>query len=370
LQALVLGIVVFSGLAVAGVGVFAIGSRQWLWNDAIRLRAGFRDIHGVEVGTRVRVLGREAGAVEAVELPSSPSGEVVLHLKLDGRLRDLVRSDANARIVAEGMVGGKVIEVHPGSDAAEPVADNAVIASRPTTELADVLDQVQGTLQEIDKGSGSLGKLVKDKAAYDELVAILRQARTTLREIDKGQGSLGRLVKDDAAYDELVKLIRQGQGTMVSLKQNADAVKGLPIVRNYVQDPFKELVRPDCACNRQWFHEADLFDPGHAVLTEQGQQRLDNLAPWLDGLKPKGSEVVVASFALPSLGYDLARTLTQKQSEAVCDYLTKHHGVHKTGWFSRRKVIPLGCGTDASPVPEKEPLPAPRVEVLVFVPQG
>src|SRR5262249_1063456 len=168
--------------------------------------------------------------------------------------------------------------IHPGSDAAEPVADNALIAARPSAELTDMLGQVGSTL----KGIGS------------------------------GEGSLGKLVKDDQAYQELVKLLRQGRGTMASLQENADAIKGVPLGRGYVKDPGRELVRPDCERNRQWYHEAELFEPGHAVLTTQGRKRLDELVPWLEGLKHKGSEVVVASFAHPATESDWARGLTQK----------------------------------------------------------
>src|SRR5207249_4495821 len=106
-QAVLLGVAVLAGLGLGSVGLFAIGSRQWLWSDSFHLRAGFRNIGGVEAGTRVRVLGREAGEVERIALPDSPSGDIVLHLRLDGRLRKLVRADARAQIVAEGMVGGK-----------------------------------------------------------------------------------------------------------------------------------------------------------------------------------------------------------------------------------------------------------------------
>ena len=40
------------------------------------------------------------------------------------------------------------------------------------------------------------------------------------------------------------------------------------------------------------------------------------------------------------------------------------------GWFSSRKVTPLGQGLKPPPLPETDPLPTARVEVLVFVPQG
>jgi len=333
-QATLLGLAVVLGLGLAVLGLFTIGSQQWLWSKTFYLRVGFARIKGVEPGTRVRVLGRDAGEVDAVLLPDSPSGQVTLVLRIDGSVKPLLRADAVAQIVPEGMIGGKVVEIHPGSDAADPIQDNASIASRPSTELADLLAQVNSTL-------GVLGR---------------------------GEGTLGKLVKNEDAYDELVHLLRQSRGTMSSLKQNSDALKGLPLVRNYVQDPAKELIRPDCERNVKWFREADLFEPGRAVLTAQGKQKLDELAPWLEGLKHKGSEVVLVSYAQPGQDSDQARILTQKQSEAVRDYLTTQHAVQKMGWFSRRKVTALGCGTD--PAPTKDGLPVPRVEVVIFVPHG
>ncbi|MBV9123121.1 MAG: MCE family protein [Planctomycetes bacterium] len=333
-QQILLGVAVLMGLGVGGFTLFAVGNHQWLWADTFHIHAGFRQIQGVEVGTGVRVLGRDAGEVEKVELPAQPSGEVLLWLRLDGRVRHLVRADARAQIVSEGMVGGKVIEIDPGSDAAPPVQENALIASQSSVELTDVLGELGGTL----KG------------------------------IHNGEGSVGKLVKEDEAYQELLGLIRTSRGTMNSIKQDADALKGLPVVRSYVQDAYQTLVRPDCERNRRWFTEAELFEPGHAVLTAQGRQRLDELAPWILGLSHQGSEVVAAAYAQPGTNPDTARALTQKQSEAVCQYLKDHYGIHKLGWVSRRKVTALGLGTDPPPVPVAEKLPG--VEVLVFVPQG
>ncbi len=40
------------------------------------------------------------------------------------------------------------------------------------------------------------------------------------------------------------------------------------------------------------------------------------------------------------------------------------------GWFSSRKVTPLGQGVKPPPAPKRDTLPNARVEVLVFVPQG
>src|SRR5262245_29535840 len=97
LQAVVLGATVVVGLALIIAGLFAVGSRQWLWSDTFHVVVGFPQIRGVEPGTRVRVQGIEAGEVESVEPPGTPGENVMLHLRLGGRLRYLLRADASAQ---------------------------------------------------------------------------------------------------------------------------------------------------------------------------------------------------------------------------------------------------------------------------------
>ncbi len=354
LQAVLLGGAILLGLLLGSVGLFAIGSHQWLWSNTFHLQAAFRQINGVEAGTRVRVLGRDAGDVEKILLPEAPSGDIVLVLRLDGRVRRLVRTDAVAYIVPEGMIGGRVVEIQPGTDAAAAVEDGATIATRPGADLHDLLAKVNDTLQGIGDGNGSLGKLVKDDKAYLEAVQFLVQGRETLQSLQR----------------ELPTLIKDGRGTLSSLRQDADAIKDLPIVRSYVTDIHKELVRPDCERYRKYFPETDLFDTGSSVLTPAGRQALDGIVPWLEALKMKGSEVVVVSYANPAWSAEIARTLTLKQSKAVADYLTGTHRVQKMGWFSwSRKVTALGAGLDPPPYPDPEKMPLGRTEIIVYVPQ-
>ena len=163
-QAILLGGVVLTGLALGIAGLFGVGSRYWPWNEPFTIRTSFPKIAGVEPGTRVRVQGVDAGEVERVEFTDQPGSNVVLHLRLDKKMRGLIRADATAQIVGEGLVGGKTIEIDRGH-AAEPLADDALIASRSTPELTDVLAQVNSALQDIRDGQGTLGRLAKDPEA-------------------------------------------------------------------------------------------------------------------------------------------------------------------------------------------------------------
>ena len=77
LQAILLGVVVLLGIVLVGVAVYAVGSRQWFGSNALHVRAGFPNIQGVEVGTRVRIRGLDAG--EVVALDCNPANAEAIH---------------------------------------------------------------------------------------------------------------------------------------------------------------------------------------------------------------------------------------------------------------------------------------------------
>jgi outer membrane protein OmpA-like peptidoglycan-associated protein len=331
-QAVLLGGTLLTLLALAVVGLFAIGSGKWPWSEPLYLRAGFTEIRGIEPGSRVRVRGEEAGEVEAVISSDQPSSPIELKLRLQRKFRGRIRIDAYAQIVSDGIMGGKLVEIHPGSDKAALAGDGDLIASRPSTELADLARDVGQVLQDLKGQKESFGELVQNSK----------------------------------------KMVQQGEETMASFQDVAEAVKRFPGVRSYVEDPLALLYRPKVERNRKWFAEADLFPPGQARLTAQGEQRLRDVVPWLAGLtRHKGAEVVVVSYADPkSTNPTLAQRLTRDQSEAVATYLKSQGGVHKDYWVLSRKVTPFGRGTRPPPEPDTEELPPARIEVLVFVPQS
>lgn len=348
-QAAVLGLVVLSALGLGGWGLFRIGRQQGLWKDTFEIRAGFSQISGVMIGTPVRIRGVDAGTVAAIELPSpdQPAGQLFLRLRLDRKYQRLLFADATATIESEGMIGGRVVTIDPGTKQDQPLAEGATITTHNATEMAEVM----------------------------------RQATAALREVRESKGTVGQLLRNDEAYREMLKLLRESQGLMKrsqqavgSVQQDADAIKKMPLVRGYVTDAVAILVRPDCVRLRQVIPVSELFEPQRSVLTEAGRRRLDEIGAWLGENRQKNSEVVVAAFADPQEGVtpEFARVLTEQQSQAVVAYLEDNHKAQKTGWWfwSKRKVTALGNGVAPTPVPEPTPLPAGRVEVIVFVPQG
>ncbi|MFO0926508.1 MAG: MlaD family protein [Gemmataceae bacterium] len=343
-QSLLLGLILLVGLTLGGIGLFAVGSRGWYGGNALHVRAGFAEIRGVEVGTRVRIQGIDAGEVVAITPPDGPDSPVLLRLRIRGDYRHLVRVSTTVQIVPEGMLGGKVVELRPparkpSGPAADltPAEDDALLTSEASTEIGDVLGHAGVALQRLP-------------GMVDEAVTLFRSTRETA---EKGKETLGKI---DRAVE---------------------ATKELPLVGGAFKGATDILVRERGEWERRVFAEGELFEPGRAVLTASGRERLDELGDWLRKLRHSGSEVVVVSYADPrgKQTPEAARLISRQQSETVLDYLKTAHAAHKLAWYAigpvaTRKVIALGMGHDPAPKTEPEPLPPARVEVCVYKPQS
>ncbi len=413
-QAAFLGALVLVTLGLGGAGLMILNDRSGWGSDNFRVHVGFPDVGGVEVGTRVRIQGMDAGEIEAIVPPENPGEPVRLRLRLSGKYRHLVRDDAKVQIASDALLAGKVVRILPGSAGAKVVDDHAELKAdiqpdliegiaqaatklnrllvevddamqafrknegsvtqdlvSATRKLNSVLTKADRALDSIEKGEGTLGKLVKDETLYADLTESLQLVKGAISDVKNGEGTLGKLVRSNEAYAEAVASLQDVRRMVKSVQQNSDAIKALPVVRSYVVDFNKELIRPDCRRYRQWYAESDLFDSGKAVLTANGKKKLDDAGAWLNKQQYEGSELMVVAFAEPSAPADFALTVTQKQSEVVMAYLRSQHSVHRTGWWwwSTRSMRSLGVGNNPSPVPETEKLPAARVELIVFVPQ-
>jgi phospholipid/cholesterol/gamma-HCH transport system substrate-binding protein len=344
-----------------------VARRHWQWQDTFRVRAEFATIGGLEPGGKVRVQGIDAGVAEAIIPPTAPGRPVTVVLRLDARLRPLVRADALARIGTQGVVGAKVVEIVPGQADAPPLGAGATLRSEAPIEVADLLRDASSSLKRLDA------------VAADAHVG-LGEINEIAASIRAGKGSLGRLVQDDEAYNKLVALSTRGEKTLGDLEENLAALKRTwPLSRYFNDRAFYDrdrvLFQPGAEREARTLAESDLFQPGRAVLTAAGQRQLDGVAEWFKHLgRPKSTEIVIAAFTDDgSRGQDLAQALTQEQAEAVRKYLVGRHSLDWNGfWSTRRKIAAVGFGTQAprSADDASSGRPARRVEIILFTPQA
>lgn len=381
-QAVVLGLVVALAVGLSGAGLARIAAKQGLWADTVEVTVAFPDVHDVAPGCPVRVRGVDAGQVVAVEYPDTdgPDAGVTVRMRLDAKFAPRLYADASAQIHSTGLLGQKVIAVTPGNPKTGPLADGRLKATtgpdlaKTAEQVGDLAgkvgrtaDEAKALISDVRDSRGTVGKLLKDDDLYRELKGLAVDTRRVVTRADAAVGTV------ESEVGNVRALVQDGRDTLKSVKQSTDAVAKLPVIRGYVTDTNAILVRPDCRREAWTYASADLFEPGTAILTDTGRFHLGNLAGMLKGGQiDRNAELVVAAAHDPA---DTARSsaaaaeLTRKQADAVAEFL-RANGVHKLGWWTRRKITPVGLGSDARPAREPNPPPASAVQVIAFTPAG
>jgi phospholipid/cholesterol/gamma-HCH transport system substrate-binding protein len=360
-QAWLLALVVCLAIGLFGYGLFSIGSQQQLWHGSYHLTMQVGNAAGLEVGTRVRIQGVQAGQVVAIEPPAQRGGFLLVKLRLDGQSRTLLGTDARAEVKAEGLLGGKVIDIAPGSPGAELLAEGSIIPGTVDSlndDLKKLASESQATLSDLRNLAGNLQKLSErgEKA--------VREVEGLASDLREGKGALG---------SEVVGTLRQVKDASQSMQQGFDAMKHLPLVGKHVDPHTKVLVRPGMDKVVAIFAETEIFHEGRSVFHPEGVEKLRQwAATHVPGSKFAGTEFVIVAYSDPNtIDGKAAEILTQEQADAVKTYLCDHHSIHKISAWRSRSVQAIGMGTRASPgIPASPPLPLRRIEVILFAPAG
>ena len=246
-------------LALAG----AIGALAWQQGAFTRtidvsFLAGTAD--GMNKGMAVKLVGFKVGSVESISV--TPDLRVKVDVKLDEKYRDMIDGDAVIRLVKEGLIGGNVLEVRPGSGDTGPVKNAAVLRyeREPALEAAVValVDQIAPVIADVKQLTAFLASpegdfrmtignanraaaaLVETRADLKKLIAslsegvdqggkqaaavldatdgLLRETRASVAVLD---GSLRRI---DAALPGIATKMDQG---LENILVASDAIRGL-----------------------------------------------------------------------------------------------------------------------------------------------
>jgi phospholipid/cholesterol/gamma-HCH transport system substrate-binding protein len=145
------GAFVIGGVLLFSIGLFLIGDRRLLFSPRFELNTTFTKVSGLQVGTKVRVAGLEAGEVLAIDIPSRPSDPFQVRMRLREDLRPLVRADSICAVQTDGIVGSAFIQVGRGTDESAMVQPGDTIAGQDPVEFSDLIIEGQKTFRAVTK---------------------------------------------------------------------------------------------------------------------------------------------------------------------------------------------------------------------------
>jgi phospholipid/cholesterol/gamma-HCH transport system substrate-binding protein len=214
-----LGAFIVATMAVLAVGVFIIGSHEYLFSSTYQLRARFDNVAGLADGADVQVGGVHSGTVLRIELPHRPGEQVTVVMELDKSTREIIKHDSMASIETEGVLGNQFMAISFGSAGQPEVKDGELIDSVPPLEISDLFKKTSGILD-------------SSQAAIQNATAATAHLNSVSAKIDSGQGTVGELVNDKTVYNNLQQTTATLQATMVQaqagvtdFQENMEALK-------------------------------------------------------------------------------------------------------------------------------------------------
>jgi phospholipid/cholesterol/gamma-HCH transport system substrate-binding protein len=214
-----LGAFIVATLAVLAVGVFIIGSKEYLFRSTYQLRAQFDNVAGLTDGADVQVGGVHSGTVLAIDLPHKTGEQVTVVMELNKSTREIIKHDSMASIETEGVLGNQFMAISFGSAGQPEVKNGELLQSVPPLQVSDLLKKTSGILD-------------SSQAAIQNATAATAHLNSVSAKIDAGQGTVGELVNDKAVYNDLVQTTTTLKATMVQaqagvtdFQENMEALK-------------------------------------------------------------------------------------------------------------------------------------------------
>ena len=247
-RAAAVGAFVIGGIVLFAVGLYLIGNRRMMFADTVQIYAEYSRIAGLQPGAIVRVAGLDAGEVEQVSIPASPSAKFRVRLRIRKDVQHLIRQDSLASIQNDGLVGNKFVQVEAGTEASAQVPEGGTVTGVEPIDLGQMLQKMNETvdmvtvmikdvktgiddaLQAVSATAVDAQNLMKDtgneiRAITGSTQRLAGDLQAIVAGIREGRGSVGKLLNDDDLYNRVRSIAAEAEKTMIDLRAAAASAK-------------------------------------------------------------------------------------------------------------------------------------------------
>jgi phospholipid/cholesterol/gamma-HCH transport system substrate-binding protein len=158
----IVGVFITAAIVLFGAALFLIGNEHKAFRRHVVFYTSFQNVDGIPKGSKVRVNGMDAGELESIQIPSSPSQKFRLKMNVEERLRGLIREDSLVTVETDGLVGDKFLLIQGGTDRAAEAPPESTIQGKEPFEIGKLLEQAQGIMTQAGTTINALNGTMKD----------------------------------------------------------------------------------------------------------------------------------------------------------------------------------------------------------------
>lgn len=220
------GIFIFLALVFFAGGILLMGQKTKMFVAKEGLRIVMSDVVGLKVGAPVWLAGVDVGLVTGI-LFADPqnSNEVSIDIEVETDAMKKIGPDSTITIKTRGLMGEKYVDILPSRHYSDK--HPSVLTGAASVKLDDVIqkaantfDKVNGIIDNIEQGKGTLGKLNKDETLYSNVARLAVEMKELVVTINRGEGTLGKLNRDPEPYNKLVSILNRADRTLQDIQSS------------------------------------------------------------------------------------------------------------------------------------------------------
>ena len=219
-QKIRLGLFVIIGLSLFVLTIYFIGSKQQMFGKTESLTAVFDNVSGLQLGNNVRYSGINVGTVRGIEIVNDST--INVEMEIDRTVFPHIKKNAVATIGSDGLVGSVIINIIPGKGEALPVQPGDIIKSNNRIRTDDMLSTLNVTNEnaaqltadllkitnDINKGKGTIGVLLRDSAMANDLKATIHNLKITSEKTSQTMDNLNRQIAGLDHKDNVIGVLK------------------------------------------------------------------------------------------------------------------------------------------------------------------
>jgi len=243
------GVVISIALALLLLTAFFAGGVGNLFVSKVIIRAEIKDVRGLRRGAPVWVSGIEIGYVKHISLDTRYG--TVVTMSITESALPYIRNDSYANVITQGLLGDKYIELTGGTLEAGQMKPGSIIKGAAQLEVKDLVEassksmakvtefvnKVDMILEHFEKSEGTVAKMMKDPALYNNLKESTATLLAFLKELNGSEGSVKMFIKDPSVYNNMLaastslekfsRNINEGDGTLRRLVESPELYDNL-----------------------------------------------------------------------------------------------------------------------------------------------
>lgn len=234
------GALVIASLAILAVGIFFISGEVGFLSRKYPLKVYFSTASGLRPGSQVRIAGIPVGAVDRIRLSEfvEPERAVEVTLRVPRDYRDQIRADSEASLETAGLLGETYVNISRGNPQQPVVSEGGVLKSTEVVDAKQIMSNANDVItnlralsarlnnitEQIEKGQGTVGKLIYDPGLYNRLNETTASVNRIVARVESGEGTVGKILKDETLYarttasidrlDKILDEVQHGQGSL------------------------------------------------------------------------------------------------------------------------------------------------------------